>query len=188
MRLSYNEEMALARLVAFALLLVPLGAAAACPALLDHKVTTLLDQPASLCQYEGRVLVVVNTASQCGFTPQYEGLERLYRRYRDKGLVVLGFPSNDFGAQEPGSNAEIAQFCQVNYGVSFPMFSKTVVSGGRPNAFYAQLAQRSGSRPQWNFHKYLIDRSGERVLGFDSEVEPGDARLVSAIEKLLAGR
>ena len=154
----------------------------------DVSLETLAGERTSLAPHGGKVLLIVNTASQCGFTPQYEGLERLYRRYRDKGLVVLGFPSNDFGAQEPGSNAEIAQFCQVNYGVSFPMFSKTVVSGGRPNAFYAQLAQRSGSRPQWNFHKYLIDRSGERVLGFDSEVEPGDARLVSAIEKLLAGR
>jgi glutathione peroxidase len=165
--------------------LVPLASAASCPALLDHKVTTLLDQTSSLCQYQGRVLLVVNTASQCGFTPQYEGLERLYRRYKDRGLVVLGFPSNDFGAQEPGANADIAQFCQLNYGVSFPMFSKTGVSGGRANAFYVQLGARSGSRPQWNFHKYVVDRSGERVLAFESEVEPGDPKLVAAIEKLL---
>ncbi len=167
--------------------LMPLSAAAACPGLLDHKVSTLLDEPASLCQYQGKVLLVVNTASQCGFTPQYEGLERLYRRYKDRGLVVLGFPSNDFGAQEPGANAEIAQFCQLNYGVSFPMFSKTEVSGRNTNPFYAVLAKRSGSSPQWNFHKYLVDRSGERVAAFESEVEPTDARLTSAIEKLLAG-
>jgi glutathione peroxidase len=165
-----------------------LGAGVACPTLLDQKVTTLLDEPASLCQYEGKVLLVVNTASQCGFTPQYEGLERLYRRYKDRGLVVLGFPSNDFGGQEPGKNTEIAQFCQLNYGVSFPMFSKTEVSGSRANAFYTQLGARSGSRPQWNFHKYLVDRRGERVAGFDSEIEPGDTRLVAAIEKLLAAR
>jgi glutathione peroxidase len=174
-----------ARLLACLMLFVPLASAAACPALLNHKVTTLLDQPSSLCQFEGKVLVVVNTASQCGFTPQYEGLERLYRRYKARGLVILGFPSNDFGAQEPGANTEIAQFCQLNYGVSFPMFSKTEVSGGRANAFYAQLGARSGSRPQWNFHKYVVDRSGERVLAFESEVEPGDPKLVAAIEKLL---
>jgi glutathione peroxidase len=159
---------------------------AACPALLDHKVATLLDETASLCQYQGKVVLVVNTASQCGFTPQYEGLERLYRRYRDRGLVVLGFPSNDFGGQEPGSNKEIAQFCQANYGVSFPMFSKTAVAGTRAHPFYAMLAARSGSRPGWNFHKYLIDRSGERVTAFQTEVEPSDRRLVAALEKLLA--
>jgi glutathione peroxidase len=174
------------RPVVLALLcLMPLASPAACPALLNHKVTTLLDQASSLCQFEGKVLLVVNTASQCVFTPQYEGLERLYRRYKDRGLVVLGFPSNDFGSQEPGANGEIAQFCQLNYGVSFPMFSKTEVTGAKTNPFYAQLGARSGSRPQWNFHKYLIDRSGERVAGFESEIEPGDARLVSAIEKLL---
>jgi glutathione peroxidase len=169
------------------LALFPL-AAGACPGLLDHKVTTLLDQPASLCQYQGKVLLVVNTASQCGYTPQYEGLEKLYRRYKDRGLVVLGFPSNDFGGQEPGKNAEIAQFCQVNFGVSFPMFSKTEVSGSKTNAFYSMLAKRTGSRPQWNFHKYLVDRGGERVAAFESEVDPGNPKLVAAIEKLLSAK
>src|SRR5918993_638452 len=115
--------------LAFALILTSLSApaAAACPALLDVKLDTLTEDAASLCKYEGKVLLVVNTASQCGYTPQYEGLEKLYRRYKDKGLIVLGFPSNDFGGQEPGSNKEIAKFCEVNYGVSFPMFTKTSV-------------------------------------------------------------
>src|SRR6476620_10822670 len=133
-------------------------AMAACPPLLDVSLPTLTEDAASLCRYQGKVLLVVNTASQCGYTPQYEGLEKLYKRYQDKGLVVMGFPSNDFGAQEPGSNKEIAQFCEVNYGVSFPMFSKSPVAKGAVNPFHQKLAQASGSRPQWNFHKYLVDR------------------------------
>jgi len=162
-------------------------AVAACPALLEYTFPSLTDQPTPLCQFEGKVLLVVNTASECGYTPQYQGLEALYRRYRDKGLVVLGFPANDFGAQEPGNNGEIAKFCEVNYGVSFPMFAKSGVSAGNANSFYASLAKRTGERPHWNFHKYLIDRSGEMVLSFESAVEPGDRKLVGEIERLLAG-
>src|SRR5438045_3187886 len=135
-------------------------ATAACPPLLDLKLPTLTEDAASLCRYQGKVLLVVNTASQCGYTPQYEGLEQLQRRYKDKGLVVLGFPSNDFGAQEPGSNQEIAKFCEINYGVSFPMFAKSAVAKGTINPFYERLAQASNSRPRWNFHKYLVDRKG----------------------------
>jgi glutathione peroxidase len=161
-------------------------AAAACPAVLGYTLPSLNDQPTSLCQFEGKVLLVVNTASQCGYTPQYQGLEALYRRYREKGLIVLGFPANDFGAQEPGSNREIASFCEVNYGVSFPMFAKSGVAAGDANPFYATLAKKTGERPHWNFHKYLIDRSGEKVLSFGSAVEPGDRRLVGEIELLLA--
>lgn len=131
-------------------------------------------------------MLVVNTASHCGYTPQYEGLEALYRRYRDKGLVVLGFPANDFGGQEPGSNGEIAAFCELNYGVSFPMFAKTGVVAGNANPFYASLAAKTGERPQWNFHKYLIDRSGEKVLSFDSRVAPRDPKLVGEIERMLS--
>src|SRR5687768_13732168 len=114
-------------ILAFILILAS-SMAAACPPLLDLKLPTLTEDAASLCRYHGKVLLVVNTASQCGYTPQYEGLEALHRRYQDKGLVVMGFPSNDFGAQEPGSNQEIAQFCEVNYGVSFPMFAKSGVA------------------------------------------------------------
>ena len=172
-------------LLLFLSLAISGAASAACPPLLDVKLDTLTDDAASLCKYEGKVLLVVNTASQCGYTPQYEGLEKLYRRYKDKGLVVLGFPSNDFGGQEPGSNAEIAKFCEVNYGVSFPMFAKSPVAKGTVNPFYQRLAKASNSRPQWNFHKYLVDRKGEKVLAYESGVEPNDPRLVREIERLL---
>jgi glutathione peroxidase len=167
------------------LLLLP-AAASACPALLDHKLDTLTEDAASLCRYSGKVLLVVNTASQCGYTPQYEGLERLHRKYKDKGLVVIGFPSNDF-AQERGSNKEIAAFCEANYGVSFPMFAKTNVAKS-PNPFYAQLAKASGTAPRWNFHKYLVDRKGTSVQSFDTKVTPSDAKLVAEIERLLEQR
>lgn len=169
------------------LLAAPL-AAAECPALLDVKLPTLTEDGASLCRYEGKVLLVVNTASECGYTPQYEGLEKLYRRYKDKGLVVIGFPSNDFGGQEPASNKDIARFCEVNYGVTFPMFAKSAVSKGPVNPFYARLANASNSRPRWNFHKYLVDRKGEKVLAYESAVTPNDPRLVKEIERLLAQR
>jgi len=162
-------------------------AAAACPALLAYTFPSLTDQPTPLCQFEGKVLLVVNTASECGYTPQYQGLEALYRRYRDNGLVVLGFPANDFGGQEPGSNGEIAKFCELNYGVSFPMFAKSGVSSSNANPFYASLARKTGERPHWNFHKYLVDRSGETVLSFGSAVEPGDGKLIGEIERMLAG-
>src|SRR4249920_1769109 len=142
-----------------------------CASVLDHKFPNLQDEQVTLCQFSGKVLLVVNTASECGYTPQYEGLEKLYRRYKDKGLVVLGFPSNDFGGQEPGSNKEIAKFCEVNYGVSFPMFTKTSVAKGSANPFYEKLAQATGSRPGWNFHKYLVDRRGAKAVSFDTRVE-----------------
>ena len=164
------------------------AAPGACPVLLNHTVPSLLDQPSGLCQFQGKVLLVVNTASKCGFTPQYEGLEKLYKRYKDRGLVVMGFPSDDFGGQEPGSNKEIADFCQANFGVSFPMFTKTKVSGKSPHPFYVQLAKASGSRPSWTFHKYLIDRRGEKVLAFDSGVTPSDSKLIGEVERLLAAK
>lgn len=160
-------------------------AAAACPALLERSMDTILEKPQSLCAYAGKVVLVVNTASQCGYTPQYEGLEALYRKYKARGLVVLGFPSNDFGGQEPGSNQEIAAFCVNQYAVEFPMFAKTAVRGRQANPLYAELARASGAEPRWNFHKYLVDRSGRQVMSFDSKVAPGDAKLVAAIEKLL---
>ena len=175
-------------LLCVALLLASGAAYAACPPLLDVKLDTLTEDAASLCKYEGKVLLVVNTASQCGYTPQYEGLEKIYRRYKDKGLVVLGFPSNDFGGQEPGSNKEIAKFCEVNYGVSFPMFTKTSVAKGSVNPFYQRLAAASNSRPRWNFHKYLVDRNGQKVLAYPSDVTPEDPRFVKEIERLLAQR
>jgi glutathione peroxidase len=163
-------------------------ATAACPALLDRKVDTIQEQPQSLCEYAGKVLLVVNTASQCGYTPQYEGLETLYRKYSGRGLVVLGFPSNDFGGQEPGSNREIAAFCVNQYAVDFPMFAKIPVKGKQAHPFYAELAKAGGAAPGWNFHKYLVDRSGSKVQSFATRVEPNDPALVAAIERLLNER
>jgi glutathione peroxidase len=161
--------------------------AAGCPALLQHRFDRLQDEkPQSLCQYAGRVVMVVNTASFCGFTQQYGALEALYRQYKDRGLVVLGFPTNDFGRQEPGSNASIADFCENTFGVQFPMFAKTTVVGGSPNPLYQQLAQRTGQRPQWNFHKYLIDRSGQVVRSYPSSVDPKDPTIVKDIERMLS--
>jgi glutathione peroxidase len=159
-----------------------------CPSILDHKLVNLQDETVSLCQFSGKVLLVVNTASECGYTPQYEGLEKLYRRYRDKGFAVLGFPANDFGGQEPGSNKEIAQFCRLNYGVTFPMFAKTSVVGANANPLYHALAAQTGKPPRWNFHKYLLDRAGQPVAVFESAVEPSDSRVTSQIEKLVAAR
>ena len=160
-------------------------AAAACPALLDRSMSDILEKPRSLCEYAGKVVLVVNTASECGYTPQYEGLEALYRKYRERGLVVLGFPSNDFGGQEPGSNREIAAFCVNQYAIDFPMFAKTRVRGREANALFAELARATGAEPRWNFHKYLVARDGKRVQSFDTRVAPGDPKLVGAIEKLL---
>jgi glutathione peroxidase len=159
-----------------------------CPSLLDHKLANLQEEPVSLCQFSGKVLLIVNTASECGYTPQYEGLEKLYRYYRDQGFVILGFPANDFGGQEPGSNKEIAQFCRLNYGVTFPMFAKTSVVGSNATPLYRALAAQTGKPPRWNFHKYLLDRTGRAVAVFESAVEPADSRLTSQIEKLLAAR
>jgi glutathione peroxidase len=165
---------------------VPSGAAAACPALLDHSFPGLQDgKPQSLCQYQGKVILVVNTASYCGFTSQYEGLEKLYAQLKDRGLVVLGFPSNDFGEQEPGSDQQIADFCRLTYGVEFPMMSKTVVKGKEANPFYQQLAKITGSRPRWNFHKYLINRDATQVVAFTSFTKPEDSDLLKKIEEFL---
>ena len=164
-------------------------APAACPPLLSHQFPRLQDEkPQNLCQYAGKVVLVVNTASYCGFTPQYEGLEALYAKYEKQGLVVLGFPTNDFGQQEPGNAKQIAELCFNTYGVKFPMFSKTVVKGSGRNAFYEQLAAATKVTPQWNFHKYLIARDGKTVSSFASQVEPGSATLTGAIEAALKAR
>ena len=158
-----------------------------CPPLLRHEYVAIQGgAPQSLCQYQGKVLLVVNTASQCGYTDQYEGLEALYKRYRSRGLAVIGFPSNDFGGQEPGTNKEIAEFCRTVYGVQFPMYEKQSVKTLAANPLYAELAQISGSKPRWNFHKYVVDRSGRSVTGFGSDVTPQSRELVRLIEKLMA--
>jgi glutathione peroxidase len=161
--------------------------ATACPDVLKVQMTPLLgEKPQSLCEYSGQVVLVVNTASQCGFTPQYEGLNTLYNRYRRQGLVIVGVPANDFGLQEPGSNKQIAQFCALNYGVSFPMYEKL----NQPIAqspLFSQLAKLSGSTPRWNFHKYLIDRTG-KVTSFDPSVDPLSSPLVRQVEAALAAK
>lgn len=178
------------RLTAAALAIMLLPAAAqgqeACPALLNQSFKRLQDEvPQTLCQYSGRVLLVVNTASYCGFTRQYEGLEALHAKYQPRGLTVLGFPSNDFGNQEPGDSKQIADFCFNTYGVKFPMFAKTVVSGAAANPLYTELARQTGSPPRWNFHKYLIDRNGRVSGAYGSRTAPDDPKLIADIERLL---
>jgi glutathione peroxidase len=129
----------------------------------------------------------VNTASYCGFTSQYEGLEKIYSKYASKGFVVIGFPSNDFGQQEPGSNKEIADFCKNTYDVKFPMMSKTVVSGSKANPLFKMLIEKTSTSPKWNFYKYLIDREGNVINSYSSMVKPDSKSITSEIEKLLAG-
>jgi len=182
------------RIRLLALLLLPLAfitmtddAHAACPPLLNHTFQQLQDKsPQPMCQYQGKVVLVVNTASYCGFTRQYDGLEKLYANLKSKGLVIVGFPSNNFGNQEPGTEKEIAEFCRLTYGVQFPMMAKTEVVGAGAHPFFQELAKVTGDRPQWNFHKYLIDRSGRKVTSFSSRVEPNSPELTGAINRLLA--
>jgi glutathione peroxidase len=165
---------------------LPAAQAGECPALLNHTFSNLQDgKPMPLCQYAGKVILVVNTASYCGFTSQYDGLEKLYARLKGKGLVVLGFPSNDFGEQEPGTEKEIADFCRLTYGVEFPMVGKTVVRGKNANPFYLKLAEVTDSRPKWNFHKYLINRDATQVLAFGSMTKPDDKELLKKIDEFL---
>jgi glutathione peroxidase len=165
------------------------GTSANCPSFLQHRFARLQDgAPQDLCQYAGRVVLVVNTASFCGYTGQYKGLEALYARYQAQGLVVLGFPSNDFGRQEPGSNQAIADFCENTFGVRFPMFSKSTVVGPEAHPLFQQLTQRSGQAPRWNFHKYLIDRTGQTVRSYPSTVEPLNPTLTGDIERFLSTR
>ena len=182
----------------FLLLLLPLLAlswvapayaqeANTCPATLRHTLPRLQDeQPQNLCQYAGKVILVVNTASYCGFTTQYEGLEKLHDRYQSQGLVVLGFASNDFGQQEPGSNKEIAAFCYNTFGVRFPMFAKSSVSGSTANPFYRALMAAGATQPQWNFHKILLDRKGRVIRSYASRTRPDDKALLNDIKHALA--
>ena len=155
---------------------------------LDHDEKRLLGGSENLCAaYGGKVVLVVNTASHCGYTPQYEGLEKLYDRYKDRGLVVLGFPSNEF-LQEWGSDATIGKFCKANYGVSFPMYAKTAVRGSDANPLYKDLAAATGHQPTWNFNKYLIARDGHVIAHYASDVTPDSAELTQAIEAALAAQ
>jgi glutathione peroxidase len=183
------------------------------PSIYDIPLATLSGEPSSLNAYRGKVLLLVNVASKCGFTPQYTGLESLYQRFKDRGLVVLGFPANDFAGQEPGSNQEIAKFCSTEYPVSFPLFSKIAVTGPEKHALYRELISAHPQRVEdgtalrddlagylksqglpgpndppevlWNFEKFLVGRDGAVLGRFASDVKPDDPRLVSAIEQAL---
>jgi glutathione peroxidase len=166
----------------------PAANAPACPALLDHKVQRLQDEkPQHLCQYAGKVLLVVNTASYCGFTSQYEGLEKLNAKYAAQGLVVMGFPSNDF-KQEDADSKKIADLCFNTYGVKFPMFTTTPVRGKDAHPLFAQLAKATGEQPSWNFNKYLVGRDGKPIAHYGSMTGPGSGTLTAAIEKALAAK
>ncbi len=157
-------------------------------ALLDHDFRKLAsDEQVNLCDaYAGKVVLVVNTASKCGNTPQYDGLEKLYSEYGDDGLVVLGFPSNDFLGQEPGTEAEIQKFCRLTYGVKFPMFEKTTVRKDNAHPFFAELAEESGTYPTWNFHKFLIGRVGKLVAEFSPRTQPDAPKLMASLREALA--
>lgn len=161
-----------------------------CPAALNFKVKTIEGKDTNLCSYKGKVVLIVNTASQCGLTPQYKGLEELNQKYRAKGLRILGFPSNDFGAQEPGSNEEIKQFCEGRYKVTFDMFEKIPVKGNEKAPLYTYLTSGGGDPKlageiQWNFQKYLIDKNGKLAYAFSPRTTPEDPKLIAAIEDLL---
>lgn len=159
-----------------------------CSPLLSHTFLRLQDEvPQNLCQYQGKVVMVVNTASYCGFTGQYDDLEKIYSRYQKRGFVVLGFPSNDFGQQEPGTNQQIAEFCKNTYDVKFPMFTKSTVSGKNPNPLFKTLIEKTGTTPKWNFYKYLIDRNGNVVEAYSSLANPSGKTITNQIEKLLKG-
>jgi len=153
----------------------------------DFEFTSIDGKPVRLSDFKGRPVLVVNTASQCGFTPQYRGLEALWQKYKGRGLVVLGVPSNDFGAQEPGTEAEIKDFCSTRFHVTFPMTSKNAVIGNKAHPFYKWVVTQAGetAAPRWNFHKYLIDGKGELAGAFPSKIAPEDETLAGEIEREL---
>jgi len=170
------------------------GAEATTPYVLDFTVKTIDGKDQSLAEYKGKVLLIVNVASKCGFTGQYTGLEKLYKEKKDAGFVVLGFPANDFGSQEPGTNEEIQEFCSGDgskYKVTFPLFAKISVKGEDQHPLYRRLAEQPapiGGAPGWNFTKYLVDRSGNVVAKFDSRVKPDDSVLMTRVEELLKAK
>jgi glutathione peroxidase len=151
----------------------------------DHTVNSLDGKPVNLADYRGKTLLIVNTASECGFTPQYAGLQKLHDRYKDRGLVVIGFPSNDFGAQEPGSAEEIAAFCQKNYGVTFPMMEKVHARGPEISPVFRELTEATGGKVKWNFTKFLVDTTGKVVGRFEPGVDPLAPELTAAVEQHL---
>jgi glutathione peroxidase len=158
-----------------------------CSALLDFNVRTLNEKTiVNLCeQYQGMVVLIVNTASRCAYTDQYDSLEKLYSEFKDEGFVVLGFPSNDFGQQEPGTEKQIRDFCRLTYGVKFPMFAKTHVAERNADPLFRSLATAAGTYPQWNFHKYLLDRNGRLVADYRSGIDPLDKSVTGEIRKYI---
>lgn len=157
---------------------------AACSELYNHQLTTLQGEKLNLCDYQDKPIIVVNTASKCGFTPQFEALEAMYSKYKKDGLLVIGFPSNDF-KQEPGDNKQIGDFCKLTYAVKFPMMSKSPVTGANANPFYQQLKAKTGQAPKWNFYKYLILPGGQQVFAYSSEVQPDSSEILSKIKPSL---
>ena len=153
---------------------------------LDFTLNSIDGKPAPLADYRGKVALIVNVASHCGYTPQYEGLEAIYRKYKDRGFVVLGFPANNFGAQEPGTNAEIKQFCTRKYNVTFPMYAKISVKGSDIAPLYTYLTEAKGGDIKWNFTKFLIGKHGAILERFESPVKPDDPKVTAAIERALA--
>jgi len=184
---AFRSVAAAAKFALAALLSPPAAAQASCSALLDHALRPLAGKtPESLCRHQGKVLLIVNVASKCGFTPQYEGLEAMHDRLAPRGFAVLGFPSNDFLGQEPGSEEQIQDFCRLTYGVTFPMYEKVHVKGKDTTPIYRQLREATGEKPGWNFHKYLVNRQGDVVASFGSRTRPDDPALLARIEALLA--
>jgi glutathione peroxidase len=176
------------KLVAAALALTALSSGGTPMSVHDFKVKTIDGKEASLSQYKGKALLIVNTASECGYTPQYAGLEALYEKYKDRGFTVLGFPSNDFGAQEPGTNAEIKKFCELRYKTTFPLFSKIPVKGPDADPLYKYLTGlpgKQGGTITWNFNKFLIAPDGKVIEHFDSKVEPMSPDLTAKLEQVL---
>jgi len=176
------------RLLSAAVLIVSAPVALACSPLLDVSMRPLAGKESvHLCEeFDGKVLLIVNTASKCGFTPQYEGLEAMHAKYEAQGFAVLGFPSNEFMGQEPGTEEQIKEFCTLTYGVKFPMFEKTQVKGDDASVLYKRLKEATGEQPAWNFHKYLVDRNGKVVKSFGSRTKPDDKEMVGLVEKLIA--
>jgi len=181
------QESMMKTLLALLVSIASLPALACESALLDQDFRRLAStDEVNLCEaYSGKVLLVVNTASKCGNTPQYDGLEKLYDQYGEAGLVVLGFPSNDFMGQEPGTEEQIEEFCRLTYGVEFPMFEKVSVKEDKADPFFVALAEASGTYPTWNFQKYLIGRDGKVISAFSPRTKPYDDELVAAIEQAL---
>jgi glutathione peroxidase len=159
-------------------------ASAACPEIYNHQFTTLQGKNIDLCDYQNKPILVVNTASKCGFTPQFEALEGLYKKHKAQGLLVIGFPSNDF-RQDPGNNKAIGDFCKMTYGVQFPMVTKSSVTGANANPLYKQLAAKTGVAPQWNFYKYVILPGAKDIYAFESNVTPDSAEIMGKIKPSL---